>query len=106
MCNLKHKMMNKINLKSVVIAAIFSVAFVSFSNAQSQKPNKQKKPPTFSELLKEMDKNEDGKLAKSEIKGPLKKGFDEVDTDKNGFISESEFKKAPKRQRKERPDNK
>ena len=49
-----------------------------------------------------MDKNEDGKLSKDEIKGPLKEDFSKVDTDEDGFITEEEFKNAPKPERKKR----
>jgi len=75
---------------------IMCLAFVNFSNAQAQKNNDRKKPPTFVQLLKDMDKNEDGKLSKAELKGPLKDDFAKVDIDEDGFISEGEFKKAPK----------
>ena len=93
--------MKTMKFKSAIITAIFCVAFVSVSTAQSQRGNDRKKPPTFSELLEQMDKNEDGKLAKSEMKGPLKNDFDKVDTNEDGFISEKEFKKAPKPQRRD-----
>lgn len=49
-----------------------------------------------------MDKNEDGKLSKKEIKGPLNDDFAKVDLDEDGFITAKEFKKAPKPERKER----
>ena len=75
---------------------LFFLGCVTFSNAQQQRNNDQKKPPTFAQLLKEMDKNEDGKLAKSELEGPLKDDFAKIDTDEDGFITEAEFKKAPK----------
>lgn len=88
--------MKKINLKTAVLSLAFMAFGMTFSMAQSQRKNEQQKPPTFSELLKQMDKNEDGKLAKAEIKGPLKDNFDKIDTDEDGFISEKEFKKAPK----------
>lgn len=84
-------------------ALVFGLTVLVANNSFSQSENrKEKSPPTFSELLKEMDKNEDGKLAKSELKGPLKEDFSKIDTDEDGFISEKEFKKAPKPKRKER----
>lgn len=55
--------------------------------------------PTFEQLLARMDANKDGKLAQSEIKGPLKDDFSKIDTDEDGFISEEEFDNAPKPER-------
>jgi hypothetical protein len=61
-------------LKSTVL--VFAIAlFVSNSSFGQSQERQQKEPPTFSELVKEMDKNEDGKLSKSEIQGPLKNDF-------------------------------
>lgn len=60
----------------------------------------QHEPPTFVKLLAEMDANEDGKLSKSEVKGPLKKEFATIDTNEDGFITDEEFEKAPKKQQK------
>ncbi|MFB9053146.1 EF-hand domain-containing protein [Formosa undariae] len=73
---------------------LFCLTFVNL--AQAQGGNEQKEPPTYAKLLEEMDANEDGKLAESELKGPLKNDFAKIDTDEDGFISEAEFKKAPK----------
>jgi hypothetical protein len=33
---------------------------------------RRKKPPTAAELVKQMDADKDGKLSKTEVKGPLK----------------------------------
>lgn len=87
--------MKKISLKLVVVTVLFMGFGVATSNAQS-KGERPQKPPTFSELLEKMDSDEDGKLAKSEVEGPLKDSFDTVDADEDGFISEEELKKAPK----------
>ncbi len=73
--------------------------FANSSFAQGQRGGGQKERPTFAELIKEMDANEDGKLSKDEIKGRLKKEFDKIDTDEDGFISEEEFDEAPKPKR-------
>ena len=94
--------MKKSNLKIAVLALAFMVFGITNSMAQTQRKNEKQEPPTFSELLKQMDKNEDGKLAKSEIKGPLKNDFNKVDTDEDGFITEKEFKKAPKPNRQKK----
>ncbi|WP_339697275.1 EF-hand domain-containing protein [uncultured Marixanthomonas sp.] len=87
--------MKTINLKTGLITVAFCICFVAISNAQEQGSDL-KEPPTFTQLLKEMDKNEDGKLAKAELKGPLKDNFSKIDSNDDGFISEKEFKNAPK----------
>ena len=94
------------NLKTGIIAMLFCFAFVSISTAQQQRGNDRKEPPTFAQLLKEMDNNEDGKLAKAELKGPLKDSFAKIDTDEDGFISKKEFEKAPKPNRQQPPQRK
>jgi len=94
--------MNSKTIKTAVL--VFGLAVLGSVEVAAQSGDKGpgKEPPSFSELVKEMDANKDGKLAKDEIKGPLKKDFAKVDTDEDGFISEAEFKKAPKPERKER----
>lgn len=88
-------------MKKIVFTAMVMCLGITFSNAQ-QKREKTQKPPTYSELLKELDKDKDGKLAKAELKGPLKDDFAKLDADEDGFLSKEEFEKAPKPERKER----
>ncbi|WP_234971636.1 CREC-EF hand family protein [Mesonia phycicola] len=90
------------NFKNIVMVAVFCLAFVSYSNAQSDRGGERKEPPTFAKLIEEMDANEDGKLSEDEVKGPLKENFSTIDTDEDGFITEKEFEDAPKPERKER----
>jgi len=97
--------MKKISFKTVVFTVAMVCFGISFSNAQA-KGERPKKPPTFNELLEQMDANEDGKLSEAEIKGPLKDDFAKIDKDEDGFISEAEFKKAPKPKGRGRKDNK
>jgi hypothetical protein len=42
------------------------------------------------------DKNGDGKLAKDEVGGFMAERFDEIDTDKDGFITEAEIQERRK----------
>ena len=87
--------------KTIVLTGIVVLAFTVDMNAQLQeKKEKGKKTPTFEKLLKKMDENEDGKLSKKEVKGPLKEHFSKIDTNEDGFISKKEFEKAPKPKRK------
>jgi len=48
-----------------------------------------------------MDSNNDGKISRSEAKGPLSNDFDSIDTNNNGFLSRSEVNNAPKPQRRQ-----
>ncbi|MGY3794575.1 EF-hand domain-containing protein [Aquimarina sp. 433] len=73
------------------------------SNAQSNDNKRQKERPSVEEIFKKMDANEDGKLAKDEIKGPLKRDFAKIDLDQDGFITKEELEKAPKPERKGPP---
>ena len=93
--------MKTCTFKTVVL--VFGIAIFS-NSAFGQSGNRQegKKPPTFKQLLKEMDKNEDGKLSKKEVKGPLKKDFAVIDTNEDGFITEKELKNAPKPKRRQK----
>lgn len=88
--------MKTMNSKIVFTMILFCVAFVGVSNAQSERGREQKEPPSFAEIVKELDANEDGKLEESEVKGPLKDDFSKIDTDEDGFISEEELENAPK----------
>jgi Ca2+-binding EF-hand superfamily protein len=92
----------KIMKNSIIKLGVMGVFLFMFSCGNAQEKGKGQKPPTFSELLEKMDKNEDGLLSKDEVKGPLKDNFDKVDTDQDGYISEEELKKAPKPERPER----
>ncbi|WP_117881305.1 EF-hand domain-containing protein [Aureibaculum luteum] len=88
-------------IKTIVIVFGLTLFISTSSFGQSGNKQERKKPPTFTELIKQMDANEDGKLSKDEVKGPLKDEFTTIDTDEDGFISEKEFEKAPKPKRRE-----
>lgn len=60
-----------------------------------------KAPPTVDEVF-QMDTNNDGKLAKTELEGPLARRFDTIDTNSDGFITREEFENAPKPKRGQR----
>ncbi len=60
--------------------------------------------PSVEELFAKMDTNKDGKLAKTEVKGPLQKDFAKIDSNGDGFISAEELEKAPKPNRQGPPN--
>lgn len=88
--------MNRNIFRTTVLVFGMTIFFSTSSFGQSQNREDRKKPPTFKELIKKMDANEDGKLSKDELKGPLKDNFAKVDANEDGFITEKEFEKAPK----------
>ena len=98
----------KISVKTVAPGMVLAIMVLVTSNnplfGQNRPQNgEQKEPPTFEKLLEKMDANEDGKLSKLEVKGPLKEQFDKMDTNKDSYISKEEFENAPKPERKNRP---
>ena len=93
--------MKSSTLKTAVLVFGITLFMSNYIFGQPQ-DGQDKKPPTFEQLLKEMDKNDDGKLSKKEVKGPLKKDFSKIDTDEDGFITEKELEDAPKPERKKR----
>ena len=50
--------------------------------------------PNSTTIINQLDANKDGKLSKSEVKGPLKHDFDKIDTNTDGFISKTEIEKG------------
>ena len=95
------KSTNKILAVLIVSLGLSASTFAQGNNSD----DKPKGPPTFKQLLKELDTNEDGKISLKEVKGPLAKDFKKIDTDEDGFLSEKEIKNSPKPERKERPRN-
>lgn len=56
-------------------------------------------PPSAKQILARMDKNKDQKISKDESQGGLRRDFDRLDENKDGFLTEKELAKAgpPKR---------
>jgi len=94
---MKSKTINKL-----IFSTLLMVFGIVSTNAQSKENKQPKTPPTAKELIKKMDKNEDGKLSQAEVKGPLKDDFKKIDTNEDGFLSIEELEKAPKPKRKEK----
>lgn len=86
--------MKRNTLKTGIIIGMVAILGTVSLNAQSK--NERNEPPTFTELLEQMDKDKDGQLSKDEVKGPLKNDFAKIDTDEDGFITKEELEKVPK----------
>lgn len=52
--------------------------------------------PSPEKIFVHMDKDSDGKLSKSEVRGPMSRHFSEIDANSDGYISKTEFENAPK----------
>jgi Ca2+-binding EF-hand superfamily protein len=95
-------------LKLGIAIGIFTILGSVHGIAQNSERNeKPKTPPSYKELLKKMDTDEDGQLSKEEVKGPLKEDFSKIDANKDGFITEEELKKGkkPKRNKESKKSN-
>ncbi|MBU3009959.1 EF-hand domain-containing protein [Polaribacter vadi] len=92
--------------KSILTVAVILLSFTAVSAQENNDDRRREGPPSAEQLIKELDKDEDGKLSLKEVKGPLKKDFKKIDTDEDGFLSKEELEKAPKPKRRERPENK
>lgn len=97
---------------TIIIASLLTIATLtisckSTSEAASEKTGQKKggDRPNVETIFTELDANKDGKISKSEAKGPLAETFSQIDTNSDGFISKEELKNAPKPERKERPRN-
>ena len=89
--------MKKMIVKSAMLTAMVTLFFsANLSAQQPQGGQGQKERPSVDQIFKEMDKDEDGKLTKEELKGPIKDDFAKIDTDEDGYITKEELEKAPK----------
>lgn len=104
-------------LRSVSTAGAFRFLFLALAFTAATSCNTQKTAtdttatkarterggrPSIDQIF-ELDTNQDGKLAKSEVKGPLLRDFATIDTDSDGFLSRKEVENAPQPQRGQRP---
>ncbi|WP_239670888.1 hypothetical protein [Vibrio variabilis] len=64
----------------------------AMSGGEQKKAGKRSRDP-----MTDMDSNGDGKLSRSEVRGPLKNDFSRIDRNNDGFITEDELPKRPVR---------
>tara|TARA_R110002073_G_scaffold72537_1_gene177255 strand:+ start:242053 stop:242346 length:294 start_codon:yes stop_codon:yes gene_type:complete len=91
--------MKQNTVKTAVCLGVFGLLGILNSQAQLDRGERPKTPPTAAEIIKQMDANKDGKLSLKEVKGPLKDDFSKIDTNEDGFLSKEEIEKAPKPKR-------
>ena len=95
-------MKNKHVTFSLVLGLFVGVTYSALGQTEQRRPDRER--PSVEQILADLDTDEDGRLSKEEVRGPLKKDFAQIDTDEDGFITEAELKKAPKPERR-RPEN-
>ena len=99
------KLSTKIIASLIVIISITASCKSSSETTEGSGQRKDGERPNIETLFAQMDANKDGKISKSEAKGPLSESFSKIDTNEDGFISKEELKKAPKPERRQRPRN-
>ena len=95
------------NIIKTILMTTFAVLIFAVSGCAQGHQNGElnQEPPSVEELLRHMDANEDGKLSKKEVKGPLKNDFNKVDLNEDGFLTREEIEKAPRPKGKKRRKN-
>ena len=87
--------------RQFVISVLISAASTTFAQQgmgpagngqQGQMPNER---PSIDQLFQDMDIDQNGQLSRSEVRGPLQRDFDRIDTDNNEFLSRFELENAP-----------
>jgi hypothetical protein len=65
-----------------------------------ERPGQGGRRPDPSKMLQRLDENNDGKIAKSEARGPIVDRFEFMDTDKDGYVTKEEMEKGMQRRRR------
>ncbi|WP_299902059.1 YHYH protein [uncultured Aquimarina sp.] len=85
------------NTLFILLTLTFLVACESNQEKKGQQePNGQR--PSSEQIISEMDSNEDGKLSRDEVKGPIANDFNNIDNNDDGFLTLEELNKAEKSQ--------
>ncbi|MCH3884880.1 EF-hand domain-containing protein [Tenacibaculum aquimarinum] len=102
-------------LKTVLIVLLGTATLTSCKSTTETENNTSKRQQqdrqrggerlSTDQIFAQMDTNKDGKLSKTEVKGPLAKGFSDIDKNEDGYISKEELENAPKPERRQRPRN-
>lgn len=94
--------MNSRYLKVGISVLAMTLIGTALHAQDRSKKNGDKKKASVEEVFKKRDKNEDGKLEKSELIGWVSNDFSKLDTDNNGTLSLEEFSNAAKFQNRKR----
>jgi hypothetical protein len=75
-----------------LFAALLLIAGVAMAQSDS---NQRRRPPTGKEWVEHLDKDGDGKVSKSEFKGPADLKFSTLDKNGDNYITEDEAPTGP-----------
>ncbi len=88
---------------------IIAVSLITMNTILGQEMERQNNrhdgPPPVEKIMRDLDTNNDGKIALSEVKGPLKNDFENIDVNEDGFLSKKELKQAPRPKRNKKFKN-
>ena len=82
-------------LNFLVLGSLICMFTSCRSDAQKKDQDMGQGPPSAESMLKMLDEDEDGKLSKEEVRGPLADNFDEIDLDSDGYLSKKELEEKP-----------
>ncbi|MHC4399389.1 MAG: alpha/beta fold hydrolase [Planctomycetota bacterium] len=87
-----------------LILATLAIGLAAAAYAAEQEKRQPRRPPgDFLERMRANDKDGDGKISRAEAPDQMKKFFDRIDADGDGFVDEDELKKLAERFRGKRP---
>lgn len=90
-----------LKISALAIGAMFLTSCSSSQSNQGQNGGQGQRgggAPSATQLIAEMDTDNDGQLSKNEVKGPLANDFSTVDSNSDGYLSKEELENAPKPQ--------
>ena len=83
-------------MKNLSVILLVSLLISCNSKKKKDLTNTEDGRPSLSQIFSEFDADKDGKLSRAEVNGPLADDFDAIDTNQDGFLSETELTAAPR----------
>jgi Ca2+-binding EF-hand superfamily protein len=96
-------------LQRIMLSLALLAALATASSAQDPRKNDKSRPPDppartgptaeqmVDSILARLDVNKDGKISRSEARGPIADNFDLIDTNKDGYLDRKELQAMARR---------